>query len=219
VWGAVFEARNTTPAGGGTSVNHVLAGIEVDVVNGLAFSDVAKKIGVEVISFGGFEATDGFAVHAANGTFANGTYGSGGWRYGFRIYDNALNPTLSSGLWIDSDHGRGIHITGVSATAAIDLAADAATTFGILIGTNYTVPIGILANKTLRLNHGVDAAGILYASALTGLILSAPSIGVTAHTTFTSATAGANGAVPAQVDGYLGFWVNGIFKRVPYFNA
>lgn len=219
LWAGVFEVRNTTPIGGGTSADHVLCGIEVDVVNNKAFSDINRKIGVEVIGFGGFESTDGFSVHAGAGTWANGTYLSGGWRYGLRIYDQSINATLGSGVWIDSDHARGLHITGKSSGAAIDLDADAVTTYGMIVRSNYDVPISIQPDKQIRLAHGVAAYGISYATPLQAVVLTAPAIGVTGHITYPTATAGVSGATPAQVSGYLGVYVNGTLRKVPFYNA
>jgi hypothetical protein len=219
LWGGVFEVRNTTPSSGGTSVDHVLCGIEVDVVNNKSFSDVQKKIGVEVIGFGGGESTEAFSVYAANNTWANATYNSGGFRYGLRLNTNSINATLGSAILVATDHARALHITGVAAGATIDLDASAATTFGIVVRSNYTVPIAVQPNKMIRLAGEGTAKGIEYSSALDAVVLTAPSMGVTGHTTYTAATAGTNGDVPAQVDGYVGFYVNGTLKKVPYYNA
>jgi hypothetical protein len=62
---------------------------------------------------------------------------------------------------------------------------------------------------------GAAAAGTL---ALTSAapVVAAGSVGL-GSTTATSATAGANGDVPAQVDGYLLINVGGIVKKVPYY--
>lgn len=218
LWAGVFEVRNTTPAGGGSSVDHVLCGIEVDVCNGLAYSAVDKKIGVTVIAFGGFECSEGYALHAASDAYANGTYNTGAWRHGFIIHPNAINPVDGKAIVIDSDHGYGLQITGVSGSAAINLAADGATTYGMTIGVNYSVPISILPDKQIRLAHGVGAYGIEYASALGAVVLTAAAIGVTGHTTFPGAAIGANGAPPAQVAGYIGMYVNGTLQKVPYYN-
>ena len=217
LWAAVFEVRNTTPTGGGSSVDHVLCGIEVDVCNALPYSDTQKKIGVEVIAFGGSESTDGFSVHAATGTWATGAYDTGGWRNGLRIYPNSINASLGSGVLIASDHAFGLNISGKSAGAAINLGASVDTTIGILINSNYTVPIAIPADKNIRLNGFGAIDGIQYSSAISAIILTGSAIGVTGHTTYTSATAGGASALPATPSGYFSFYVNGILKKVPYY--
>lgn len=218
LWGGVFEVRNTTPTGGGTSVDHVLCGIEVDVVNAKAFSDTNKKIGVECIAYGGGESTEAFSLYAASNTRGNGSYNSGHWRYGLRMLGNSLDGTSGVGVQILSGNGTGIQIVGASANYGIHLNADAASPIGIEIASNYTTPIVVQANKKIKLNGSAGTQGISWDSTSSTIVLDGASIGVANHTTSNSATAGGTQATPASVTGYLVVYVNGAQKKVPYYN-
>lgn len=219
IWGGVFEARNWDGTTTADTVNTVITGIEVDVVNNRAFSDTIKKIGVEAIAYGGGENTEAFSVYAGNNTRGNGTYNSGHWRYGFRILSNAIDATSGIGLQISSSHGTGIEITGASANYAINLQANAATTTGINIGSNYTNPIAIQADKKIKLNSESNTQGVYWDSTNSAVTFAGASIGVAGHTNYNSASAGGTQAVPATVSGYIGVYVNGFLKKVPYFNT
>lgn len=218
LWGGCFEVRNTKPDGSGSTVDHVLTGLEIDVVNKNAFSDTQKKIGVECIAFGGGENTEAFSVYAANNTMGNGTYNTGHWRNGLKLYQNSINDTLGIGIHIDSKQGTGILITKSSANYAINIQADAPTTTGINIGANYTNPIAIQANKKIKLNGEANIQGIYWDSINNAVTFTGAAIGVANHTNFNSASAGGTQTVPVSVSGYIGIYVNGFLKKIPYFN-
>jgi hypothetical protein len=210
LWAAVFEVKNTTPTGGGSTVDHVLQGIEVDVANGLPYSATQKKSGVEVIAFGGFECNDGYSIHAANDTYANGTYNTGAWRTGINVYPNSINPTLGIAMNIQSSHGTGISISGTSQNYAINLAAAGASTCGINISTNYTTPLALGPNGLIAMNGLGNAQGISYDSAKTSLNFNAAALEVSGHSTYPTA---------GTIAGYLGMYVNGTLYKVPFYNV
>lgn len=220
IWGGVDEVKNVQPDGTGTSVNHAMAGREIDVVNKFAFSDTLKKIGVECIAFGGGENTEAFSVYAANNTRGDGTYNTGHWRYGFRIVTNAIDGTNGIGLKIESSHGSGIQITGASASYGIHLNPSAASSVGLNVESNYSVPIAVPANKQINLNGTGGSQGIQFNNTLGSgaVILQGAGFGVTGHTTFGSAASGAGSALPATPEGYASFWVNGTLRKIPFYN-
>ena len=88
--------------------------------------------------------------------------------------------------------------------------------FGGSVGVNNTSPgVALDVTGAIKASSTVQAAGeILTAAAPT---VSAGQVGL-GSTTATSATAGSNGAVPAQVAGYIIANVGGTTVKIPYFN-
>jgi len=220
IWAGVDEVKNVQPDGSGTSVNHAMAGREIDVVNKFAFSDSLKKIGCECIAWGGGESTEAFSVYAANNTRGNGSYGSGHWRYAFRVLGNALHDTLGVGLQILSSHGSGIQIAGASSNFAIHLAASTPSSIGLNVEANYNIPIAITPNKQINMNGIAGSQGVKFDNTLGAgaIIMTAAGIGVAGHTTSSAALAGAASALPATPSGYMTMWINGTARKIPFFD-
>lgn len=221
LWAAVFEVTNIRPDNVTMSTaSSVLAGIEVDVANHFSFDATIKKVGVVAIAYGGGECNEAFTARSQQSGAPGNGFESGYWRVGYWIQSQGLNPTLGTGLLIDSDHNNGITIDGTSQSYAINLAGNlAGTGVGLRVSSKYATPIIIPPNKSIILGDVGSIYGIQYSSAGIGSFqISAPSISVTNHATSTTATAGGNGALPSTVLGYLSFYVGGSLCKVPYYS-
>lgn len=222
LWAGVFEISNIRPEDPThpTTGEATLAGIELDVWNHFPFNPTVKKLGIVCITRGGGEANEAFAARGPDVPNPPGNgMDSGYWRTGYWIAPGALNPTQGTGLLIDSDHSAGITIDGKSSNFGINLAGAAGSSVGLYVGTNYSTPIIIPPNKKIVMGDIGSIYGISYSTSKTALVLDAPVLGLNDHTTYTSASAGAIGAPPGSIAGYIGVNINGTLFKVPYYNA
>jgi hypothetical protein len=214
-WGGVFEARDFTqvanPIGG-------LVGLEVDVfANGTDTGN--ERIGIDIVTGKGVSsgtlATVGIGIRigpvnadVSQGQFTNGIELTGNINTGLNI--------ASSGIW-------GAYFSGTN-TVGIDLSQGTNTISAIRIkgGEN----IAFDSSSFYRLQHkstgvaglvySVNGADVVVLSDVGGIVLN-ETVSWTSAYAFTSATAGTNGAPPAQVGGYIKVNINGVFVKIPYY--
>jgi len=216
-WGIVSEARDFTSVANPTAG---LIGLEVGIfANGTdtALNRVAIDVSVGKGVAGGTINTtsNGLRIAPTNldltqGQLTNGITLQGNMVVGVQV--------SSSGIW-------GIQLSGTH-TVGIDLGTATTSTSAIRIkeGANIAFDVGSLA----RLRHettgqpglvysynGVDK--VLFSDA--GNVILGSTISWTSAFSSTSATAGTNGAPPAQVTGYLTVNINGVDVKLPYYSV
>ena len=214
-WGIVSEARDFTQVANPTKG---LVGIEVGLfANG---TDTGfHRVGVDVSVGKGVAAgtinttTYGVRVGPTNDDLTEGQVTDG----------IALNGNMAVGIQVSSSGTWGIQISGTY-TVGLDLGTATTSTSAIRIkeGANIAFDVASLA----RLRHdngtipglvysynGVDK--VLFSDA--GNIVLGSTISWTSAYAFTSATAGTNGAPPAQVAGYVKVNIQGTDVKVPYY--
>ena len=223
-YGAAIEVGNVQIDGSGSSVNQALVGLEVDMKSKFAYDGTdpvpTRKTAYSAVAWGGGSIHEAYSVYSSGELNGNGTYQTGDFLYGFKVRPNALHNTSGIGMDIGSDHAQGIRITAKSAAYGINLQGPAsAGNVGINIESGYSVGIAVQGNQGIRLNGASNVQQLYYDPALTAINFSSAALSVTNHTTFPSATAGASGALPAQVVGYLGFYVNGTLRKIPFYAA
>jgi hypothetical protein len=141
--------------------------------------------------------------YSGGGALTNYLYMNGGtmaWVSGARMYSATNNQA-----WIQQALAGG----GTTALIYVD------STDAVLVGSGVTVKLG-------SANFFVDTAGKLTAANAV-LTAAAPTVAAAqvglGSTTATSASAGANGDVPAQVLGYIIANVAGTTVKIPYYAA
>lgn len=216
-WGGVFEARDFTqvanPVGG-------LVGLEVDVFANGTDTGI-ERIGVDVVTGKGVSTgtlpTVGVGIRIGptgaiptNGQYSNGIQCIGNMTTGINL--------ACSGTW-------GVYATG-SLAVGLDLSSATISTSAIRIkdGDN----IAFDASTTYKLTHkNPGIAGLYYTAggtdriclSDTGQLILGATISWTNTYAFTSATAGTNGAPPAQVAGYLKVNISGVDVKIPYYST
>lgn len=151
----------------------------------------------QILSLGGNASAPGisFRTDPNTGMFSNGVD-----QIGFSSGGSLIFRSDVSGL--------GMNVDGSAGSPSISWTSDTDT--GIFrAGVD---SISISTGGTTRLN--VNASG----SVTLGAAATTPTHQLNTLTN-TSATAGANGDVPAQVDGYIELNINGVVKKIPYYNS
>lgn len=220
IWAGVFEVKNINQSlGESTTVENVLCGVEIDVDNKFTFNDSKRKIGISIIARGGGENTEAIAIKADNNTRGNGTFNTGHWRHGLRFWANSIDKDNDGAcIRVETSHSTGIQFinTAASTNYAMNLAGSGST--GINIGSNYTNPIAVQANKKIKLNGEGNTQGIYWDSTNAAITLDGNKIGVNNH--LTSITANAGGVtIPATCSGFWTVMVNGFEKKIPFFEV
>jgi hypothetical protein len=216
-WGGVFEARDFTqvanPTGG-------LVGLEVDVfANGTDTGN--ERIGIDIVAGKGVSSGTintvgiGMRIGPVNADITKGQYSSG-------IF---LSGTMVTGLNVASSGTWGALFTGTNAVG-IDLPTGTNSTSAIRIKNSENIAFD--ASSVYKLQHkSSGVAGLVYSVSGTdktifsdtgGIVLS-ETIAWTNSYASSSATAGANGAPPSQVAGYIIVNINGTNVKVPYYNT
>jgi hypothetical protein len=144
--------------------------------------------------------TNGATIAIAGCTGTNNAQANGTWTVANIV--SATTLVITGSGWVTGNHAE--------ATGTIKQQATGAWTM-------------ILANPQITAQGSADSANRLidlqnnntskFAIDGTGKVI------VPSTNTTTSATAGANGAVPAQVVGYLTVNINGADQKIPYFNT
>lgn len=216
-WGIVAEARDLTQAANptaglvsieaglfanGTDTNTSRIGIDVSVGKGVAGGTINT-------------ASNGLRIGPTNidvtqGQLTNGITLQGNMVVGVKV--------ASSGTW-------GIQFTGTYAVG-IDLSGATNSTSAIRIKNGENMAFD--ASSVYRLRHSsTGVAGLTYAvsgvdkiilSDAGGIVLSETVTWTSAYSS-TSATAGAAGAPPAQVVGYITINVQGTDRKIPYYGV
>jgi hypothetical protein len=216
-WGGVFEARDFTQVANPTAG---LVGLEVNVMaNG---TDTGyERIGIDLVTGKGVSTgtlptiSIGLRIGPQNvdptlGQYANGINLIGNITAGISI--------VSSGTW-------GIYASG-SFSVGLDLSLATISTSAIRIKDGDNIAFdGTGAYKLTHKNPGIP--GLYYTATGTdrvcltdsgGIVLGA-TVSWTSAYAFTSATAGTNGAPPAQVAGYLKVNISGVDVKIPYYST
>ena len=218
-WGGVFEARDHTQA-----VNPTIGmvGVEVDsFANGT--DNNFERIGIDIVAGKGVAAGAksvtgiGLRIIPVNGDKTQAMYGKGILLYG----------DMTEGINISTAGTRGIYFTAdANNIVGIDLSLSTNSSSAIRIkdGDN----IAFDASSFYRLQHkSTGVAGLVYSVSGadrviisdTGSIVLGETIAWTNAYTATTATAGTNGALPAQVSGYIKVNVGPVLVKIPYYDV
>lgn len=216
-WGIVAEARDFTqvanPTAGlisieagifanGTDNNNNRVGVDISVGKGVAGGTInTTAVGLRI-----------------GPTFADPTQG--------QIKDGiVLGGNITVGISHGSSGTWGLYMFGTNAIG-IDLSAGTNTTSAIRIKNGENIAFD--ASSTYRLRHSsLGQPGLVYSSggvdkvifSDAGNVILGDTISWTNAYTATGATAGTNGAPPAQVAGYIIVDVAGVNVKVPYYSA
>jgi len=134
---------------------------------------------------------------------------------------SGANPVLRiyNGSWVavgtTTSFTTGLTVSGGNVRLlSPSLAIDNTGAYAGRVGVGTTTPATALdVVGAISASTSVTAATATISGALSSGTLS-----LTAATTSTSATAGTNGDVPAQVVGYLTLSINGTPRKIPYYN-
>lgn len=216
-WGIVAEARDYTnsanPANGlvglesglfanGTDNNNTRVGVDVSVGKGVAGGTInTTAIGLRI-----------------GPTNADPTQGQ--LKNGINLGGN-----ITTGVSINSSGTWGIYFSGTN-TVGIDLSAGTHATSALRIKNGENIAFDASSVYQLRhqsggipgLTYSVSGTDKILFSDVGGIIL-AETIAWTSAYAFTSASAGTNGAPPAQVGGYIKVNVNGVDVKIPYYGV
>jgi hypothetical protein len=216
-WGIVSEARDFTQTANPTAG---LVGIEAGIfANG---TDTGlNRVGVD-ISVG-----KGVAGGTINTT-----------SYGLRIAPTNIDLTqgqLTNGITLQGNMTVGVQVSSSGTwgaqfngtyTVGIDLSSATNSTSAIRIKNGENMAFD--AGSAYRLRHSTSGSiGLVYSVSGadkvvltdTGSIILAETVVWTSAYASTSATAGTNGAPPAQVAGYLRVNINGVDVKLPYYGV
>lgn len=112
-----------------------------------------------------------------------------------------------------------------TASAGVLLRRFGSTTHDVnwYIGTQDNGTRFFIGNTTNGLTNPQNNGSVYFTSTTSGALTLGPNGATPTHdlrtATATSATAGSNGDVPAQVDGYVEIQINGTVKKIPYYNT
>jgi hypothetical protein len=218
-WGGVFEARDHTQVANPTIG---MVGVEVDsFANGT--DDLFERIGIDIVAgkgvAAGVKSVTGIGLRIApvNGDTTQAMYGKGILLFG----------DITEGINISSAGTRGIYFTSTAVhQVGIDLGSSTNSTSAIRIKNGDNIAFD--ASSTYKLFHkNTGVPGLYYSvsgvdkvciSDAGGIVL-AETVAWTNAYASASATAGANGAPPAQVAGYIIVNIQGTNVKVPYYNT
>lgn len=215
IFGAVLEVKDTWQENYYPNAvnNRTLCGLEVDVCTHFKHEEAYTKLGIAIYAYGGGESGEGIRI--GSGGRGNGTYMTGDFQYGIRIMNGSLNDKAIA-IYLEADSSQGITFTGHTKYFGISMVGQGEN--GISIGNQYLVPLTITADKMIKMNGSTGNEGISYDSIKKSINLTSEALALTNHTVLTSAVAGGTQALPASVTGYIGIYVNGFLKKIPYFN-
>jgi hypothetical protein len=214
-WAGVLEARDFTqtpnPVGG-------LVGLEVDVFANGTDTGI-ERIGIDVVAGKGVSSGTlptvgvGLRMGPVNASSTNGQYSNG-----IQLLGN-----MTTGINLACSGTWGVYATG-SLSVGIDLSNATISTSAIRIKNGDNMAFD--AASVYRLRHNSSGVtGLTYSVSGTDSIILSDAGGIvlgetvtwTSAYAFTSATAGTNGAPPAQVGGYIKVNINGSFVKIPYY--
>jgi hypothetical protein len=214
-WAICAEARDFTQAANPTKG---LIGVEVGVfANNTDTGN--QRVGVDIsvgkgVAGGTINTTSyGLRVGPTNNDLTEGQVTDG----------IALNGNIAVGIQISSSGTWGVQMSGTY-TVGLDLSSATTSTSAIRIKNGDNMAFD--ASSVYRLRHNSSGvAGLTYSVSGTDSVILSDAGGIvlgetvswTSAYAFTSATAGTNGAPPAQVGGYIKVNINGVFVKIPYY--
>jgi hypothetical protein len=218
----------------------ILYGSDFDFANDVAGTTAASVVAVfgpsGQFSASSIKVTSGLYTFPAFAALTNGAeldvWGNSnaagnGWT-------NFLSLTTFSGTYVYDQMGSSIRVcigTGFSDTALQLKNETSPNGQGWLIDSLSSGHLSIFPQTNVTRHVQIGAAALdMQSNAIINSLLTAPIVNGAAptvaaaqiglgSTTATSATAGANGAVPAQVAGYIVINVAGTAMKIPYFNT
>jgi hypothetical protein len=217
-WGIVSEARDFTQVANPTKG---LVGLEVGMFANN--TDTAnQRVGIDISVGKG----------VAGGTINTTTYGLRVGPTNFDLTEGqvtdgiALLGNMVVGVQVSSSGTWGINLSG---TYSIGLDLSSATTSTSAIRIKNGDNMAFDASSVYRLRHSTSGAlGLVYSTSgadrvvLTdngSIILNETVVWTSAYGNYASATAGSNGALPAQVRSYILVNVNGVDVKIPCYNV
>jgi hypothetical protein len=150
-----------------------------------------------------------------SGTYSSGTLLSGYLMdiYGSTAFNLApVSGTTHKGVITETSATSGLVRKVISNTSGVASQVDVALTNSI--GTTYA---GMNTSGDYYIDNRASAKTTLQQSGTDRLGVTAAGVLLVGTTTATSATAGLNGAVPAQVAGYINVSIGGTNYKIPYF--
>jgi hypothetical protein len=214
-WGIVSEARDFTQVANPTKG---LIGLEVGLFANNTDTNL-QRVGIDVsvgkgVAGGTINTTTyGVRVGPTNNDLTEGQVTDG----------IALNGNMAVGIQVSSSGTWGIQLSGTYGVG-IDLGTSTNSTSAIRIKNGDNMAFD--ASSVYRLRHNSSGvAGLTYSVSGTDSVILSDAGGIvlgetvtwTSAYAFTSATAGTNGAPPAQVGGYVKVNINGVFVKIPYY--
>lgn len=216
-WAICAEARDFTQTANPTKG---LIGVEVGVFANN--TDTAnQRVGVDIsvgkgVAGGTINTTSyGLRVGPTNNDLTEGQVTDG----------IALSGNITVGIQVSSSGTWGINLSGTY-TVGLDLSSATTSTSSIRIKNGDNMAFD--ASSTYRLRHSSSGvAGLTYSVSGTDKLIFSDAGGIVLSETiawtnayaYTSATAGANGAPPAQVAGYVKVNIAGVDVKVPYYSV
>lgn len=216
-WGIVSEARDFTQTANPTKG---LVGLEVGIFANNTDTNL-QRVGVDIsvgkgVAGGTINTTTyGLRIGPTNNDLTEGQVTDG----------IALNGNMAVGIQVSSSGTWGIQMSG---TYGVGMDLSSATTSTSAIRIKNGDNIAFDGTSAYRLRHNsVGVAGLAYSvsgadrvifSDVGGIVLG-ETIAWTSAYASTSATAGANGAPPAQVAGYVKVNIAGVDVKVPYYSV
>jgi hypothetical protein len=161
------------------------------------------------VGIGTASPTSRLDVRGGNGTIAN-FVGSGGQFQGIGMQASDASASTAKSTFIDSKNENSVVVANVK----VDMFTDGGSSIAF-----ETTPAGSRTTDRRTENMRITSAGNV------GIGTSSPSsklhvagdLTMSSATTAPSATAGTNGDVPAQVEGYLVVNINGTARKIPYY--
>jgi len=216
-WGIVSEARDFTQVANPTKG---LVGLEVGVFANNTDTGF-QRVGIDVsvgkgVAVGTINTTTyGVRVGPTNNDLTEGQVTDG----------IALNGNMAVGIQVSSSGTWGIQMSGTY-TVGIDLGTATTSTSAIRIKEGANIAFDVASLARLRHDNGA-VPGLVYSYngvdkvlfSDSGNVVLGSTISWTNAYTFTSATAGTNGAPPAQVAGYIKVNIAGVDVKVPYYSV
>jgi hypothetical protein len=218
-WAGVFEARDHTQAANPTIG---MVSVEVDsFANGT--DNNFERIGIDIVAgkgvAGGVKGVTGIGLRIApvNGDTTQAMYGKGILLFG----------DITEGINISSAGTRGIYFTSTAIhQVGIDLGFSTNSTSAIRIKNGENIAFDASSVYRLRhqsgaipgLTYSVSGADKVLFSDVGGIVL-VETIAWTNTYASATATAGTNGAPPAQVAGYLRVNIAGTDVKLPYYGV
>jgi hypothetical protein len=214
-WGIVSEARDFTQTANPTKG---LVGLEVGIFANNTDTNF-QRVGIDIsvgkgVAGGTINTTTyGLRVGPTNNDLTEGQVTDG----------IALNGNMVVGIQISSSGTWGIQLSGTYGIG-VDLSSATTSTSAIRIKNGDNMAFD--ASSVYRLRHNSSGvAGLTYSVSGTDSVILSDAGGIvlgetvswTSAYAFTSATAGTNGAPPAQVGGYIKVNINGSFVKIPYY--
>jgi len=161
------------------------------------------------VGIGTASPTSRLDVRGGNGTIAN-FVGSGGQFQGIGMQASDASASTAKATFIDSKNENSVVVANVK----VDMFTDGGSSISF-----ETTPAGSRTTDRRTENMRITSAGNVGIGTATpsSKLHVAGDLTMSSATVATSATAGTNGDVPAQVAGYLVVNINGTARKIPYY--